>query len=219
MIKAIKLDKVIPDFFGSTFSKDEPTDVWGKELAFTRGVTYLIEAASGRGKSSLCSFIYGLRSDYAGSIEFIDNEGKALSTTQKDLCGTRRTMLAMMFQGHRIFPELTAVENVLMKNQLTDYFTEKEIRERLTMLGLEQRLDTPCGKLSLGQQQRVAFVRLLAQPADFVILDEPVSHLDAGNARIMGTMLRQRQLADGMGVIVTSIGQRLPYEYDKILKL
>lgn len=219
MIKAIKLDKVIPDFFGSTFSKDEPTDVWGKELTFTRGVTYLIEAASGRGKSSLCSFIYGLRSNYAGSIEFIDNEGKALSTTQKDLCGTRRTMLAMMFQEHRIFPELTAVENVLMKNQLTDYFTEKEIRERLSMLGLEQRLDTPCGKLSLGQQQRVAFVRLLAQPADFVILDEPVSHLDAGNARIMGTMLRQRQLADGMGVIVTSIGQRLPYEYDKILKL
>lgn len=219
MIKDIKLDKVIPDFFGSTFSKDEPTDVWGKELTFTRGVTYLIEAASGRGKSSLCSFIYGLRSDYAGSIEFIDNEGKALSTTQKDLCGMRRTMLAMMFQEHRIFPELTAVENVLMKNQLTDYFTEKEIRERLTMLGLEQRLDTPCGKLSLGQQQRVAFVRLLAQPADFVILDEPVSHLDAGNARIMGTMLRQRQLADGMGVIVTSIGQRLPYEYDKILKL
>ena len=219
MIKAIKLDKVIPDFFGSTFSKDEPTDVWGKELTFTRGVTYLIEAASGRGKSSLCSFIYGLRSNYAGSIEFIDNEGKALSTTQKDLCGMRRTMLAMMFQEHRIFPELTAVENVLMKNQLTDYFTEKEIRERLTMLGLEQRLDTPCGKLSLGQQQRVAFVRLLAQPADFVILDEPVSHLDAGNARIIGTMLRQRQLADGMGVIVTSIGQRLPYEYDKILKL
>ena len=219
MIKAIKLDKVIPDFFGSTFSKDEPTDVWGKELTFTRGVTYLIEAASGRGKSSLCSFIYGLRSNYAGSIEFIDNEGKALSTTQKDLCGMRRTMLAMMFQEHRIFPELTAVENVLMKNQLTDYFTEKEIRERLTMLGLEQRLDTPCGKLSLGQQQRVAFVRLLAQPADFVILDEPVSHLDADNARIMGTMLRQRQLADGMGIIVTSIGQRLPYEYDKILKL
>ena len=128
-------------------------------------------------------------------------------------------MLAMMFQEHRIFPELKAVENVLIKNQLTDYFTEKEIRERLTMLGLEQRLDTPCGKLSLGQQQRVAFVRLLAQPADFVILDEPVSHLDADNARIMGTMLRQRQLADGMGVIVTSIGQRLPYEYDKILKL
>ena len=219
MIKAIKLDKVIPDFFGSTFSKDEPTDVWGKELAFTRGVTYLIEAASGRGKSSLCSFIYGLRSNYAGNIEFIDNEGKALSTTQKDLCGMRRTMLAMMFQEHRVFPELTAVENVLMKNQLTDYFTEKEIRERLSMLGLEQRLDTPCGKLSLGQQQRVAFVRLLAQAADFVILDEPVSHLDAGNARIMGTMLRQRQLADGMGVIVTSIGQRLPYEYDKILKL
>ena len=219
MIETIKIDKVIPDFFGNSFSKDEPTDVWGRELTFARGKTYLIEAASGRGKSSLCSFIYGLRSDYAGCIEFLDSKGETISTAQKDLCGIRRTMLAMMFQEHRIFPELTAVENVLLKNQLTDYFTEKEIRERLTTLGLEERLDTPCGKLSLGQQQRVAFVRLLAQPADFIILDEPVSHLDADNARTMGAMLRERQLADGMGIIVTSIGQRLPYEYDKILKL
>ena len=128
-------------------------------------------------------------------------------------------MLALMFQEHRIFPELTAVENVMLKNQLTDYFTEKEIRERLTELGLEERLDRPCGKLSLGQQQRVAFVRLLAQPADFIMLDEPVRHLDQANATIMGAMLEQRQKEEGAAIIVTSIGNRLPYEYDKILKL
>jgi ABC-type transport system involved in cytochrome c biogenesis ATPase subunit len=107
----------------------------------------------------------------------------------------------------------------MLKNQLTDYFTEQEVREKLSALGLDDRLDTPCGKLSFGQQQRVAFVRLLAQPADFFLLDEPVSHLDSANSEIMGEMLRQRQQQDGSAVIVTSIGQRLPYAYDRILKL
>lgn len=219
MIETIRINGIIPDFLADSLSKEEGTDVWRKELTFTRGESYLIEATSGRGKSSFCSFLYGLRSDYAGSIEYLDNKGLVLPKTEESYCEIRRTMLAMMFQEHRIFPELTAVENVMLKNQLTDYFTEKEIRERLTELGLEERLDRPCGRLSYGQQQRVAFVRLLAQPADFVILDEPVSHLDAANAAIMGNMLRERQRADGFGVIVTSIGQRLPFEYDKFLKL
>ena len=73
--------------------------------------------------------------------------------------------------------------------------------------------------MSGGQQQRVAFVRLLAQPADFILLDEPVSHLDMVNAELMGEMLRQRQTEEGAAVIVTSIGHRLPYDYERILKL
>jgi putative ABC transport system ATP-binding protein len=89
----------------------------------------------------------------------------------------------------------------------------------LIKLGLQNRLDTPCARLSLGQQQRVAFVRTLAQPADFFLLDEPISHLDMANAEIMSAMLKERQQKDGAGVIVTSIGNRLPYEYDNIIKL
>ena len=219
MIETIKFNRVIPNVFVDSLSQDEPTDIWNKELTFTRGESYLIEAASGRGKSSFCAFLYGLRNDYVGSIEFLDSKRNRIPTTKKEFCKIRCRMLALMFQEHRIFPELTAVENVMLKNQLTDYFTEKEIRERLTELGLEECLDRPCGKLSLGQQQRVAFVRLLAQPADFIMLDEPVSHLDNSNATIMGTMLEQRQKEEGSAVIVTSIGNRLPYEYDKILKL
>ena len=219
MIKAIRFNRVIPNVFIGMLPDREPSDIWDKELTFTRGQSYLIEAASGRGKSSFCAFLYGLRNDYVGSIEFLDRNGAGIPMTKNDFCRIRCHMLALMFQEHRIFPELTAVENVMLKNQLTDYFTEKEIRERLTELGLEERLDRPCGKLSLGQQQRVAFVRLLAQPADFIMLDEPVSHLDQGNAAIMRTMLKQRQKEEGSAVIVTSIGNRLPYEYDKILKL
>ena len=73
--------------------------------------------------------------------------------------------------------------------------------------------------MSLGQQQRVAFVRALCQPTDFILLDEPVSHLDNDNAVVMAQMLRERVQRDGLGLIVTSIGYRLPYEYDRILQL
>ena len=219
MIESIQFNKVIPNVFVGSPPEGGPTDVWDQVLTFKRGESCLIEAASGRGKSSFCSFLYGLRKDFVGSIDYFSHEGETLHVTDAMLWEMRCRSIAMMFQEHRIFPELTAVENVMLKNQLTNYFTEQEIRERLSALGLEDRLDRPCQRLSIGQQQRVAFVRLLAQPADFILLDEPVSHLDIVNAELMGKMLRQRQMEEGAAVIVTSIGHRLPYDYDRILKL
>jgi ABC-type lipoprotein export system ATPase subunit len=219
MIEIIRLNQVTPNVFVGSPPDGGPTDVWGQELTFKRGESCLIEAASGRGKSSFCTFLYGLRTDYVGAIEYYTAQGEQLQMSEAMWCEMRCRSLGMMFQEHRIFPELTAVENVMLKNQLTDYFTEQEIRTHLSALGLEDRLDRPCGLLSIGQQQRVAFVRLLAQPADFLILDEPVSHLDATNSQLMGNMLRHRQEQEGVAVIVTSIGHRLPYEYDRVLKL
>ena len=124
-----------------------------------------------------------------------------------------------MFQDCRLFPELTAVENVMLKSQLTGFVGEEEVRAMLARLGLSAHIDKPCATLSLGQQQRVAFVRALAQPCDFILLDEPISHLDDLNATIVAQMLRERQQKDGIGIIVTSVGYRLPYEYDKVLKM
>lgn len=213
------MNQVTPNVFVGSPPDGGPTDVWGQELTFKRGESCLIEAASGRGKSSFCTFLYGLRTDYVGAIEYYTAQGEQLQMSEAMWCEMRCRSLGMMFQEHRIFPELTAVENVMLKNQLTDYFTEQEIRTHLSALGIEDRLDRPCGLLSIGQQQRVAFVRLLAQPADFLLLDEPVSHLDATNSQLMGNMLRHRQEQEGVAVIVTSIGHRLPYEYDRVLKL
>lgn len=219
MIETIRFNNVVPNVFVGSPPDGGPTEVWNQSLEFRKGRSYLIEAASGRGKSSFCSFVYGLRTDYQGSVSYFSSNGQPVSITEKTLCEMRRNSLALMFQEHRIFPELTAVENVMLKNQLTDYFTEEEVRRHLVALGLEERLDRPCRLLSFGQQQRVAFVRLLAQPADFILLDEPVSHLDLKNAEIMSTMLSERQAKEGAAIIVTSIGHRLPYSYDQTLKL
>ena len=219
MINRILLNNVLPNVFVGSPPEGGPSDIWGVEVSFEKGKSYLIEAASGRGKSSFCAYIFALRNDFQGKIEWLDETGSPILLDEKGIDRLRCEGIGMMFQEHRLFPELTALENVLLKNSLTNFATEEEICRMLLQLGLENKMNVPCGKLSFGQQQRVAFVRLLCQPADFLLLDEPVSHLDLGNADIMANMLRNYQAKSQAGIIITSIGHRMPYPYDQLLKL
>lgn len=214
MISSLTLRHVTPQVFVGSPPDGGPSEVWGVDLTFERGKAYLVEAASGRGKTSLCAYLSALRTDFEGDILLDSRPVATYSPAQ-----LRREVLAVMFQDHRLFPELTAFENIMLKNQLTGHCSPEVVRQRLALLGLADRTDRPCRFLSIGQQQRVAFVRMLCQPADFFLLDEPVSHLDDDNAHLMANMLREEQQRSGAGVIVTSIGRHLPYAYDKTLHL
>lgn len=193
------------------------SDVWHREVAFLKGKKYLVEAASGTGKSSLCSFIYGYRSDYQGIITFDGENIRNMSAKRRT--EVRKRSLAMLFQELRLFDELTAWENVQLKNRLTGFCTKNRIAQWFEELGIADKRDVKAGKMSFGQQQRVAFVRALCQPFDFIMLDEPVSHLDDGNARIMGRILTEEAARQGAGIIATSIGRHLPIGYDRVMKL
>lgn len=127
--------------------------------------------------------------------------------------------MSILFQELRLFQELTAWENILIKNNLTGYKTLQWIENCFHLLGIEDKKDVTVAKLSFGQQQRIAFVRALCQPFDFVFLDEPVSHLDINNNRILGELLAEEVKQQGAGVIVTSIGNPLNIKYDKIMQL
>jgi ABC-type lipoprotein export system ATPase subunit len=216
-MQSIRLQGVIPNVFNGQVPSDPVSDVWGTDLLFEKGKSYLIKAASGRGKSSLCSYIYGLRDDYQGSLMFDDH---SVPEVQSDRWNQiRQNELGVLFQDLRLFGDLTAVDNVMIKAGLTSFCDEKKAVEMLCELGLSDRLDRPVRLLSFGQQQRVAFVRMLCQKADFWLLDEPVSHLDTANAAIMVQMLEREISQYGTGLLVTTIGHDLPYDYDKILML
>lgn len=73
--------------------------------------------------------------------------------------------------------------------------------------------------MSFGQQQRVAMIRALVQPFDFILVDEPISHLDDNNSKIMGDIMMIEAKAQGAGVIVTSIGKHMNLNYNKVFKL
>ena len=131
----------------------------------------------------------------------------------------RRRSLSLLFQDLRLFGELTVAENLALKNDLTAFKTPGQIERLLEAVGIACKRDTPVGKLSFGQQQRVAFVRCLCQPFDFILLDEPVSHLDAANGEVLAGLLSEEAQAQGAGIVVTSVGSRLELPYHKILTL
>ena len=193
------------------------SDVWHQDLFFRKGEMYLIEAASGTGKSSLCSYIYGYRNDYQGIINFDETNIKAYSV--KQWVDLRKHSLSMLFQDLRIFTELSALENVQLKNNLTGCKKKKEILSFFEQLGIADKINVKAGKLSFGRQQRVAFIRALCQPFDFLFLDEPISHLDDDNSRIMGELIIAEAKAQGAGVIATSIGKHIELPYNHTLQL
>lgn len=214
-METIELQQTLPEVFAGRDSII--SDVWHRQVAFQRGKTYLVEAVSGTGKSSLYSFIYGYRKDYQGIICFDGENVKNFSVSR--WVEIRKRSLSMLFQELRLFPELTAWENVQLKNSLTGYCKRKQIEDWFSRLGISDKWDQQIGKMSFGQQQRVAFVRALCQPFDFIFLDEPVSHLDDGNGKIMAEILHEEAEKQGAGIIVTSIGKHIPLNYDRVLSL
>lgn len=214
-MKTIELKQTLPAVFASR--DDIRSDIWHQSVTLERGRAYLIEAGSGTGKSSLCSYLYGYRKDYEGIIGY---DGCNIRTlTVKDWVEVRKRSLSLLFQELRLFPELTAYENVAIKNKLTGYCRKRQIEMWFDALGVVDKRDVRVGHMSFGQQQRVALIRALAQPFDFLLLDEPVSHLDDANAQAMADVLRDEMTARGAGLLVTSVGKPLPWTYDKIFRL
>lgn len=214
-MNVINLQNTLPQVFAEKDYVD--SDIWHKNVVFEKGDFYLIEAASGTGKSSLCSYIYGYRNDYQGIITFDENNIRHLN--MKDWTDIRKHSLSMLFQDLRLFPELTAMENVLLKNSLTGFKKKKEIKDLFYELGIGDKMNVEVGKMSFGQQQRVGLIRALCQPFDFLFLDEPISHLDEVNAKNMARILTEEAMKQGAGVVVTSIGKHLELDYTKKMML
>ncbi|AVM52483.1 ABC-type lipoprotein export system ATPase subunit [Bacteroides zoogleoformans] len=214
-MNSIRLQKTLPTVFADRNAIT--SDIWHRDITFDKGKRYLIEAASGTGKSSLCSYLYGYRHDYQGIINFDGQNIRSLSVD--GWVDIRKQSLSILFQELRLFPELSALENVQLKNRLTDYKKKKDILALFEQLGIADKGNEKVGKLSFGQQQRVAFVRCLCQPFDFIFLDEPVSHLDDENGAVMSRILSDEAERQGAGILITSIGKHLRMEYDHVFKL
>lgn len=214
-MQTIVLDRLMPQVFvGRT---DIRSELWGHEVELHRGEVCLVEAQSGLGKSSLCSFLIGYRNDYSGTLRFDNVDARTYGVDRWSRL--RQQEVSCMFQELRLFPELTALENVMVKNQLTRFKTEREICGWFDRLDIGDKLHVRVGLMSFGQQQRVAMMRALVQPMDFLLLDEPVSHLDDRNAAVMASLMMEEVRRQGAGVVATSVGKHIDLPYDKIIKL
>ncbi len=175
----INLQEIVPDYI----SKDNvnKSQIWGQKLIINKGEHLHIVAPSGSGKTSLMHFIYGLRKDYSGNILYGDTDIKKLST--ESFSSFRQNKISIIFQDLRLFEDQTVRENIEIKRMLNPYHTPEIIVEMAKKLGIETKLNQLAKTCSYGEQQRIAIIRSLMQPFDFILLDEPYSHLDEVNRK------------------------------------
>lgn len=175
----IQLRNLTPDYIEK--EKRKNSQIWDQNLTINKGEHLHIVAPSGSGKTSLMHFIYGLRKDYSGAIFYDNAEIKNLST--ETFSSFRQNKISVIFQDLRLFENQTVKENIEIKRILDAFHPKEKIEEMASRLGIENKLNQEVKKCSYGEQQRIAIIRSLMQPFDFLLLDEPYSHLDEMNRK------------------------------------
>ena len=220
MIEAIKISRLLPDVFSGMeeTEKIRSSQIWEEpSFVFRRGCRLCVQAESGSGKSSLLNFIFGNRTDYRGDIFF--DEVNVRSFGVERWCEIRTGGISLLPQDMGLFPELTVAQNIDLKNNRTGHKSHGQIMQLLERVGIAGKYDVPVGKLSIGQMQRVALVRAVCQPFDFIFLDEPVSHLDARNNKTVAEIITEEANRQGAGIIATSVGNHLMLEQANFVSL
>ena len=188
------------------------------QLEAGEGVTGIL-GSSGCGKSMTLKCIAGIERPDSGHIEL---DGVVLYDSRKRIdIHPQQRRVGYLFQNYALFPNMTLRQNILcgLRNQPDKAQRVKEADDMIAMMGLQGLEKHRPYQLSGGQQQRVAMIRALVQPFDFLLADEPISHLDEENGRTMGEIMMEEARSQGAGVIVTSIGKHIALDYEKTFSL
>ena len=150
------------------------------------------------------------------------NGTKATGLSERKRTQLRLRHIGMVFQFHRLFPEFSALENIMipqMLNGLSQTESEKRAKLLLEMVGLSDRATHRPGLLSGGEQQRVAIARSVANAPDILLADEPTGNLDPETGEtVFQSMQRIVHGTDTAALIVTH-NQKLAAKMDEILEL
>lgn len=178
-IMDLHIKQLLPFYFEE--ERKNSSEIWGKDLVFSKGEMIKIVAPSGSGKTSLMHFMYGMRNEYKGAILYGEKDIKQFGA--EDFALYRKDHISVVFQDLRLFPEQTVLQNLEIKRQLNPYHSPDKIKYMAERLGIGNKLQSKAKICSYGEQQRVAIIRSLMQPFDFLLLDEPFSHLDENNSK------------------------------------
>ena len=209
----IEFDKLIPHPLPERIVKSSP--VWRNDVTIEPQSKVLFSAQSGMGKSTLLHILYGLRQDYSGEAKI---EGKSLrGFSLTDWETIRRERISLQFQDLRLFPNLTARDNLNLLPMIHPSAPSlEEMSERLEMTPF---LDQSLATLSQGQRQRMALVRALRKPFQLLMLDEPFSHLDEGNQVNACSLIEEVVRGNQAGLLVSSLGSTPPIAFDQRFEL
>lgn len=213
----ITLKNIIPIPLKENLGK-RPSEVWHNEIGFKPTDRVKIKAPSGTGKTTLVHYLYGLRSDYTGELNW---DGKQLRYLHTDsIAAYRQKEISVVFQDLRLFPHLTARENIELNRVLQEpYYLGSVIEEMATELQVDHILHQAAGICSYGEQQRIAIIRALVQPFSLLIMDEPFSHLDQNNTKKAAALIDRECEKRKAGFVLTDLDEDSFFNYNTYLNL
>jgi iron(III) transport system ATP-binding protein len=173
------------------------------DLRINAGELFFLLGPSGCGKSTLLRLIAGLHEPTSGRIFFNDRDVTRLGTDQRNA--------VMCFQSYALWPHMTVRENVrfgLAVRKLDRREQEKRVDEVLDLVQMQEYAERKPNQLSGGQQQRVALARALAVHPDCLLLDEPLSNLDAKLRQEMRSEIRRICKTAGFTTIYVTHDQK-----------
>jgi iron(III) transport system ATP-binding protein len=156
--------------------------VRGISFAVPRGHFFTLLGPSGCGKTSTLRCIAGLETPSSGQIEIADQV--VYSSSSRTLIPPHRRDIGMVFQSYAIWPHMTVYDNVAFplvhgQKKLSRSLVRERVMRALSLVQLDALAQRPAPHLSGGQQQRVALARAIANEPAVLLLDEPLSNLDA----------------------------------------
>ena len=190
------------------------------ELALWPGQSIALVAPSGAGKSTLLHIAGLLEHPDAGEVYVDQTATSPLSDVERTRI--RRTEIGFVYQAHRLLPEFSAMENVLLPQMIRGLgrtVATKRAVELLSYLGLENRLHHRPAELSGGEQQRVAIARAVANAPRILLADEPTGNLDPRTADHVFQALSQLVSASGLAVIVATHNLEIAARMDRRVTL
>ena len=192
----------------------------GVDFSVSEGEIVAIVGPSGAGKTTLLQILGTLDLQDEGEVTIGGRSTTGLS--RRELSAFRNANLGFVFQFHRLLPEFSALENVLMPAWIAGNSTAEatpRAESLLYELGLGHRLEHNPTELSGGEQQRVAVARALMNRPKVILADEPSGNLDSENASMLHDLFFNLRERHGQTVVLVTHNEELAQRADRTLRM
>ena len=189
-----------------------------EEFQLERGQQMALIGPSGCGKTTMLYVIAGIIRPDAGRVVLDAIEITRYSEAARDRI--RADKLGYVFQTFNLLPGFSALENVTLGMTFArKKYSQERARELLARVGLSHRSGNKPGALSVGEQQRVAVARALANRPTLLLADEPTANVDPGNQRQIVELIRRTCYEDNISLLMVTHDMDVAQQFERVDRL
>lgn len=189
-----------------------------EKFSIERGEQVVLVGSSGGGKTTLLNIISGITTPDSGSVRIDDNDITTMPEVVRDRFRAER--IGFVFQTFNLLPAFSALENVLLGMSFTNAGVDRsKARGLLDKVGLSHRLDHRPGQMSVGEQQRVAVARAMANSPSLLLADEPTANVDTANQDTVLELIRSACTDANTSLLMVTHSPEVASQFNRVEQL